>query len=201
MAGEDNEDKQTTAERIAQAAIDEFTEHGYAGARMERIASRAGCTKGMLYHHYGGKRELWSMALSEVLTAKRALHIETLRNPGNPIDTIMAIFTVSQQTEEHGRLLMWEQLEADAAINADERRAHMDDLMMEIEGIDDEELRPTIVLAMLSAAIMPNMLPQFTRIITGKDPDDPELYDQYRRALQWLMQQAQGSGRDDDTQK
>jgi AcrR family transcriptional regulator len=51
-----------SAERHAQileAALEEFAGRGYAGARMAAVATRAGVTKGLLYHYFpGGKVDL-----------------------------------------------------------------------------------------------------------------------------------------------
>src|SRR5918998_532385 len=52
-----------TPDRILGAAIDEFVEHGLAGARVDRIAERAGANKQLLYRHFGSKEELFDAAL------------------------------------------------------------------------------------------------------------------------------------------
>lgn len=44
---------------IANAALDEFAEHGYAGARTDRIARRAGVNKQLIYYYYGSKAKLF----------------------------------------------------------------------------------------------------------------------------------------------
>jgi AcrR family transcriptional regulator len=43
---------------ILDAAIQEFLERGYEGTSMDRIATRAGLTKGGLYHHFSSKDEV-----------------------------------------------------------------------------------------------------------------------------------------------
>lgn len=48
----------TAAARIRDAALDQFAEHGYAGATMRGIADAAGVSVGLVQHHYGTKREL-----------------------------------------------------------------------------------------------------------------------------------------------
>lgn len=57
-----------TAERHAQildAAVEEFAARGYAGARMAAVATRAGVTKGLLYHYFpGGKTDLFRAAIA-----------------------------------------------------------------------------------------------------------------------------------------
>lgn len=60
-----------TAERILQAAILEFAEHGYMGARIDGIAKRAGANMRMLYHYYGNKEDLYLKVLEHVFAAMR----------------------------------------------------------------------------------------------------------------------------------
>ncbi len=56
-----------TLKRILEAAEGEFGEHGFAGARMERIARRAGANKASLYYHVGGKQALYKKVLMDIL--------------------------------------------------------------------------------------------------------------------------------------
>jgi len=52
---------------IAQAALAVFAEKGFAGARIEEIAARAGISKGTLYLYYHGKAELFRAVVREVV--------------------------------------------------------------------------------------------------------------------------------------
>lgn len=45
--------------QILAAALEEFAERGYAGASMAAVAARAGVTKGLIYHYFPGKAELF----------------------------------------------------------------------------------------------------------------------------------------------
>jgi len=47
-------------ERILDAAAEEFGENGFAGARIDGIARRAGVNKAAIYYHVGDKRALFS---------------------------------------------------------------------------------------------------------------------------------------------
>lgn len=50
--------------QLLEAAVDEFAEHGYAGASMAGVAARAGVGKGLLYHYFpGGKADLFKAAV------------------------------------------------------------------------------------------------------------------------------------------
>ena len=46
------------------AALDEFSEHGYDAASVNRILAAAGMSKGQLYHHFANKEALY-LALVE----------------------------------------------------------------------------------------------------------------------------------------
>ena len=49
--------------RILEAAKQESSAHGLAGARVDRIAARAGANKRMLYYHVGNKDERYLAGL------------------------------------------------------------------------------------------------------------------------------------------
>ncbi|WP_168201373.1 TetR/AcrR family transcriptional regulator [Qingshengfaniella alkalisoli] len=50
---------------VLNAAREEFVEHGFDGARIDRIADRSGSNKRMLYHYVGNKEELYKQVLLE----------------------------------------------------------------------------------------------------------------------------------------
>ena len=50
---------------IAEAALELFVEHGFAGTRMEAIARRAGVTKGTLYLYFPGKEDLFRAVVTQ----------------------------------------------------------------------------------------------------------------------------------------
>ncbi|MCL2699643.1 MAG: TetR/AcrR family transcriptional regulator [Defluviitaleaceae bacterium] len=52
-------DDHALKERILFAAIDEFGRRGYAGASTNAIVSAAGVSKGLLFHYYGTKKDLF----------------------------------------------------------------------------------------------------------------------------------------------
>lgn len=65
--------------QILRAAIEEFAARGYAGARMAAVGSRAGVTKGLLYHYFpGGKADLFRAAVAECVRPTLA-EVEALR--------------------------------------------------------------------------------------------------------------------------
>lgn len=54
--------------QILAAALAEFSQHGFASARMEDIANRAGLSKSGLYAHFASKDEIFERLLVDVLT-------------------------------------------------------------------------------------------------------------------------------------
>jgi AcrR family transcriptional regulator len=48
-------DPERTATTILAAAVREFAEKGYGGARVDAIAERSGANKRMIYHYFGDK--------------------------------------------------------------------------------------------------------------------------------------------------
>jgi len=83
MAGPGNaRDPQRTRRRILEAATAEFARYGLGGARIDRIARRAGANKRMLYYYFGDKDSLFLAALearyAHIREAERALRLEHL---------------------------------------------------------------------------------------------------------------------------
>jgi AcrR family transcriptional regulator len=64
------EERQRDADRsqstILAAARDEFAEHGLGGARMDRIAERAGLNKRLIYYYFDDKEKLFQAVLEQV---------------------------------------------------------------------------------------------------------------------------------------
>ncbi|MBN1498883.1 MAG: TetR/AcrR family transcriptional regulator, partial [Spirochaetes bacterium] len=54
-----NKDSLNSQEKIIKAAVEEFAEFGFGGARVDRIAENAGLNKAMIYYHYKSKEVLY----------------------------------------------------------------------------------------------------------------------------------------------
>jgi len=57
-------------DRILAAAVSEFSRHGFAGARVERIAASAGVNKQLLFHYFGSKDGLHRAAMKSLLESQ-----------------------------------------------------------------------------------------------------------------------------------
>lgn len=54
-----------TKERILQAAVQEFGTNGYAASTLNAICNNHGISKGLLYHNFSGKDELYMACVSQ----------------------------------------------------------------------------------------------------------------------------------------
>jgi AcrR family transcriptional regulator len=74
--------------RIADAAREEFAAKGYDGARMERIARRAGTNKQLLFYYYHSKRGLFQAVLAQAAKALEAHVAATTPGLGLPLERL-----------------------------------------------------------------------------------------------------------------
>jgi len=79
--------------RILAAALEEFARFGLGGARVDRIASRAGANKRMLYYYYGNKEGLFLAVLesryAHIRRAEQGLRLGAL-DPAEGIRRLVA---------------------------------------------------------------------------------------------------------------
>jgi AcrR family transcriptional regulator len=59
-------DPEATRRALVAHATVLFAEHGYEGTSLEAVVSAAGVTKGAVYHHFTGKRELFEAVFVQV---------------------------------------------------------------------------------------------------------------------------------------
>jgi AcrR family transcriptional regulator len=60
MSPTQQERTEATTTSLVAAARELFAEDGYAATSLDAVVAKAGVTKGALYHHFGGKRELFA---------------------------------------------------------------------------------------------------------------------------------------------
>jgi AcrR family transcriptional regulator len=86
-------DADRTREEILRAAMAEFADHGFGGARMEAIAERGKVDKKLIYYYFTGKDELFLAVLeqsyADIRAAEHALHLES-SDPLQAIETLVA---------------------------------------------------------------------------------------------------------------
>lgn len=97
-------DAEGSRKLILQAALEEFSAHGHAGARVDRIAQKAGVSKPLIYDYFGDKDAIYAAALREAYVQIRegeaALELERME-PKEAIRQLVAF------TMDHYRSKPW----------------------------------------------------------------------------------------------
>lgn len=82
---------------ILQAALEEFSEHGHSGARVDRIASRAGVSKPLIYDYFGDKDAIYAAALKEAYVQIRQGESELDLDALTPTEAVRALVSFTMK--------------------------------------------------------------------------------------------------------
>lgn len=95
------EDAEATRQLVLSAALAIFSQRGYAQTRLEEIAQKANLTRGAIYHHFGGKADLYNALLAERFAEANRVWQDAIAEGGTPVEILrrMAI-RVLQNLEE-----------------------------------------------------------------------------------------------------
>lgn len=118
------EKSEMTREKILVAAVEEFAEKGFYGARVDAIADASGINKRMIYAHFESKEKLYTkvllIAYEWVAESERAFMLDGQ----DPVEAIRFIvrksFEFLLDNPKFIRLLMWENLNRAMSIPKDE---------------------------------------------------------------------------------
>lgn len=188
-ADERKRDPERTRAKILDAAVVEFGEHGYAGARISAIASRAGVNQQLISYYFEGKEGLY-----RALMARWRVVSGDINRADLPIsDVVGGFLRAGVEQRSWSRLLAWQGLtEPDQApaepdpyfeaMVADVRRR-------QAAGEIAPDLDPGyVLLVMFSAALAPTVIPHIVRRITGQAADSPEFLDAYAEQLKRITE-------------
>jgi AcrR family transcriptional regulator len=146
-------DAQRTRRQILAAATEEFAERGIAGARVDRIATVAGCNKAMLYAYYGSKDGLFDAVFTEYVE----LYLAQVGFDAEDLPTYAGrVFDYFERNPGHLRLATWyrlerpesTQLEAVVAVNAERLTALQ---QAQTAGKVPAELSPVALLSLIQS--------------------------------------------------
>jgi AcrR family transcriptional regulator len=110
-------------DRILVAAREVFASIGFAGARVDDIAARAGVNKAMLYYHVGDKEQLYSTVLTETLDRiLLTLREETAKGatPGDKFQRVLDTFAAMAGAHPHLVPIMLREIASGGATLPDE---------------------------------------------------------------------------------
>ncbi|GAA4610961.1 TetR family transcriptional regulator [Actinoallomurus liliacearum] len=162
-----------TKEALLSAAREEFAAYGIAGARVDRIAERAGVNKERIYGHFGNKEKLFDAVMSQVLDEVIEMVAQDFSDPG---DYVAGMYDYHRAHPELLRLMLWEALQyGDQRDYDDGRRAHYRKKMEALASRLGAEPSVDVGRALVTLCGMagwPNAVPQITRLVLGPDADD-----------------------------
>jgi len=175
-------DSAATRARILDAAIDEFTAYGLAGARIDRIAETAGANKRSIYVYFENKELLFNAALHRVLsdlTAAVPLTEDDL--PG----FAGRMFDYTLAHPQAVRMNMWRKLERPAAgPNEKDLYATKINAMSAGHSSSASGLPPTDLIVLIFGLAASWMIsPDDLLSADGSDPTSPDRIAVHRAAL------------------
>lgn len=147
------DDADQTRQDLLEAALDIFSRKGYQAARLEDVAQAAGVTRGAIYHHFGGKNELY-MALIEHAAALGNTVIERAVEEGGTFLEIIRRVVVDalsllEEDPRFSKVMALSLATPEMAELTRRRRAEAQTLVENISGffrlgIEGGELRPDL---------------------------------------------------------
>ena len=150
------EQSEQTAREVRASAFALFAEHGYADVGLERVAERAGVTRGAVYHHYGSKVGLFAAVVADAQAIVASAVAEAAPDDGWPaIEAGSVAFMRAVVDPAVRRILLvdgpavlgwavWRELDAAAAGQQ---------LADGLTALDDLEVDPAAATALLNGAM------------------------------------------------
>ena len=174
-------DPESTKQRIFEAAVEEFAEHGVAGARVDRIAAKAQANKESIYRYYGTKDELLRRVIDKYLDQRGEQLLPQERELPKYASDLLEFHA---KHPEFVRMSLWEALEYGSELDPDtfeHRRQHYADKLATVAeqqraGLIDPALDPRHLLAaVFGMADYWAALPQLLRLLFGREVTDEDL--------------------------
>lgn len=100
-------------ERVLDAAVELFAEHGYDGTSVAQVISRAGVAKGGFYHHFASKEALLYEVYGDLITRQLEAMDEILatgRPPGETLRALIHDLVTSTATSARPALVFWREM-------------------------------------------------------------------------------------------
>ncbi|MFH9658098.1 TetR family transcriptional regulator [Streptomyces sp. NPDC017248] len=172
-------DPEATKARIFEAAVAEFSRHGIAGARIDRIAAAAKANKQLIYAYFGNKADLFGQVLGRCMVdLASAVPVD----PDDIDGWVDRLLDYHSAHPELLRLLFWEGMEYGSAELPDEP-ARQDHYARKVATLQDGQARGVITDAIPAGDLLilltaltnwMTVVPQMRRILAGTRETDQE---------------------------
>ncbi|SET14421.1 TetR family transcriptional regulator [Paenibacillus sp. NFR01] len=142
---------EASREAILNAAMEEFSAFGIAGARVDRIAKTAGCNKNLIYIYFGNKETLFTTVLEKNL--EYAFEVGTF-NAEDLSGFASGVFDFAMAHPKVMRLLMWFTLEQNSLNLRDRDVLHDKKLQKILEAQNTGKISAALPANFLLTAMM-----------------------------------------------
>ncbi|RDI61355.1 TetR/AcrR family transcriptional regulator [Nocardia pseudobrasiliensis] len=178
-------DAERTRRCLLEAAFDEFSARGFAGARVGDIAARAGVNKQLITYYFGGKAGLYR-ALQQQWLDREA----DFADPDLPLGEVATRYLHDALTDPRGiRLAVWRSLSEETPVAPSTGTADLADAeRRRTRGeIADDLDSAAVRLAVMGMVVAPVLLPDAARELFGVDPGTPEFERRYADQLRRII--------------
>ncbi len=173
-------DSQATRTRILDAASEEFSRYGLAGARIDRIAETAPANKRSIYVYFESKEKLFDAALHHVLT--RMIEDVPLTEDDLP-GYAGRLFDYHLRRPQGLRMNTWRQLERPAS-GPDAGDMYSTKIAALVGARADRAIAPADLLVLINGLAYSWLLsPRDLLRADGSDPDSAARLAQHRAAV------------------
>jgi TetR/AcrR family acrAB operon transcriptional repressor len=97
------EEAAITREQLLKKALTVFSKKGYASTTLENIAREADVTRGAIYHHFGGKTELYNTLIREYADRGNQIMQQAVSEGGTLLDILRRLFVRQLEAIEDNR--------------------------------------------------------------------------------------------------
>lgn len=97
------EEAAITREHLLKKALAVFSKKGYAATTLQDIAREASVTRGAIYHHFGGKAELYNTLVREYADRGNQIMSQAVSEGGTLLDILRRVFVRQLQSIEDDR--------------------------------------------------------------------------------------------------
>jgi len=168
-------DTERTRTLLLAAAVNEFSNKGLAGGRVDQIAAAAGVNKERIYQYFGKKDALFDAVLAAQLTrsvAKLTIEGEGAAAVGEYAGRLFDLHVTEPTT---ARLLFWEGLEKGAESDVQPTRIDHATILIRtlqhaLPGID-RDVAADLLITLVTLCSAWGVLPQLDAILAGPDAD------------------------------
>ncbi len=170
-------DTDRTRRLLLAAATSEFSERGYSGARVNRIAVAAGVNKERIYRYFGSKSDLFDAVVAVEMTRIMEVVPVVGVGPDAVVDYADRMFAHHTANSVLARLLFWEGLEGRAGTAYPDRvrlgSAKVDSLSTALPQASREQC-VDLLLTIITLCCGQPVLAHVGQLLLDTRDDDPE---------------------------